>query len=192
MRASPIPVFPAVASTMVPPGASLPSCSALRMIPMAARSFTLPPGFKYSSLAKMSAELAGTSRFKRRRGVPPTKSVMSSATPRCEISELFRCTLQGKGRVRNRQWNQSQLSKFKVKRLFRPRGGRLCSRIISTLSAHHHLAVSFRLGLHANRAEASARPWISWPVSNGVLIADVARYLPADLVYPVESGGEKG
>jgi len=51
MSASPTPVFPAVASMMVPPGLSFPERSASSIIPMAARSFTLPPGFMYSSLA---------------------------------------------------------------------------------------------------------------------------------------------
>src|ERR1017187_3600094 len=95
IRARPIPGFPAVASTMVPPGASFPSCSARRMMPMAARSFTLPPGFRYSSLANTSADPAGTSRFNCNMGVSPTSWVMSSATRRRDISEVFEGTLQG-------------------------------------------------------------------------------------------------
>src|SRR5579864_8936605 len=101
-----MPVFPAVASTMVPPGGSFPSCSARRMMPMAARSFTLPPGFRYSSLAKTSAEPAGTSRFNCSMGVSPTSSVISSATRRWDISDVFEGTLQANGSVQNRQWNQ--------------------------------------------------------------------------------------
>jgi hypothetical protein len=50
-----MPVFPAVASMIVPPGFSLPSRSARAISPMAARSFTLPPGLRYSSFTKMSA-----------------------------------------------------------------------------------------------------------------------------------------
>src|SRR5271157_1790111 len=73
------------------------------MIPMAARSFTLPPGFRYSSLAKTSADPAGTIRFNCSMGVSPTNWVMSSATRRRDISEFLRRTLQGKGSVRNRQ-----------------------------------------------------------------------------------------
>src|SRR5450631_2825299 len=98
MSARPIPVFPAVASTIVPPGLSFPSCSARRMIPMAARSFTLPPGFRYSSLANTCADPAGTIRFNCNMGVSPTSWVMSSATRRRDISEVFEITLQGKGR----------------------------------------------------------------------------------------------
>src|SRR5271157_349294 len=73
------------------------------MIPMAARSFTLPPGFRYSSLAKTSADPAGTIRFNCSMGVSPTNWVMSSVTRRRDISEFLRRTLQGKGSVRNRQ-----------------------------------------------------------------------------------------
>ena len=98
-----MPVFPAVASTIVPPGASFPSCSARRMIPMAARSFTLPPGFRYSSLANTSADPAGTRRFNCNIAVSPTSWVMSSATRRRETSEVFERTLQVKGRRWNRQ-----------------------------------------------------------------------------------------
>ena len=62
ISASPMPVLPAVASTMVPPAESFPSRSARVIIPMAARSFTLPPGLMYSSLAKTSAAPGGTRR----------------------------------------------------------------------------------------------------------------------------------
>src|SRR6185437_1198762 len=61
---------------------------------MAARSFTLPPGFKYSSLAKMSAAPDGTTRLSCKRGVLPTSFVMSSATRSREASVRVR-TLQG-------------------------------------------------------------------------------------------------
>src|SRR5271163_4710901 len=198
INASPIPVLPAVASTMVPPGASLPCCSARRMIPMAARSFTLPPGFKYSSLAKMSAEPAGTRRLSRRTGVPPTRSVMSSATPRWETSGFFRCTLQGKGRDGNRQWNRSQV--FEIPRtsrgddgfLFRARGCRLGACVVAALGSDGEFAVSFGFGLNPDRAEAAAGSGIGWLVADRVLIADVVRHLPADLIHLVESAGEKG
>src|ERR1039458_3090254 len=97
ISASPIPVLPAVASTMVPPGASFPSCSALRMIPMAARSFTLPPGFRYSSLAKMSADPGGASFFICSIGVSPTSFEISSLRRRQErVVDV--ATLQSKER----------------------------------------------------------------------------------------------
>src|SRR5256714_4173969 len=83
---------------MVPPGASFPSCSARRMMPMAARSWTLPPGFRYSSFANASADPAGTSRFNFKSGVSPTSWVMSSATRKRDISEIFEVTLQGTSR----------------------------------------------------------------------------------------------
>src|SRR5579863_10159758 len=90
-----MPVFPAVASTIVPPETNFPSCSARLMIPIAARSFTLPPGFRYSSLAKTSADPGGTNRFNCNIGVSPTNCVMSSATRRRDNSEFCKVTLQG-------------------------------------------------------------------------------------------------
>src|SRR4051794_19444337 len=88
---------------MVPPGRSFPSCSARRMIPMAARSFRLPPGLRYSSFAKTSPDPDGTRRLSCSMGVSPTSWVMSSATRRRDISEVFRLTLQGTGEDGNRQ-----------------------------------------------------------------------------------------
>src|SRR3954470_11492759 len=88
---------------MVPPGRSFPSCSARRMIPMAARSFRLPPGLRYSSLAKTSPDPDGTRRLSCSMGVSPTSWVMSSATRRRDTSEVFRLTLQGTGEDGNRQ-----------------------------------------------------------------------------------------
>ena len=54
-NASAIPVLPLVASTIVVrPGSILPSASAASIIATPMRSFTLPPGFKDSSLAYSS------------------------------------------------------------------------------------------------------------------------------------------
>src|SRR5437870_852451 len=63
------------------------------MIPMAARSFTLPPGFRYSSFAKTSPEPGATRRLRRSIGVWPTNSVISSATRRQALERIG--TLQG-------------------------------------------------------------------------------------------------
>jgi len=60
---------------------------------MAARSFTLPPGFKYSSFAKTSAASDGTMLPSRSIGVSPTNSVIFSATRRRALEEMG--TLQG-------------------------------------------------------------------------------------------------
>ena len=49
-----MPVLPAVPSTTVPPGRSLPLRSASSMIARAARSFTEPPGFMNSALPRIS------------------------------------------------------------------------------------------------------------------------------------------
>src|SRR5204863_2956646 len=86
-------VFPAVASTMTPPLWSKPSFSARWIIPIAARSFTLPPGFRYSSLAKTSAQSVGTILRRCSIGVCPTSSVISSATRRDDLDRVG--TLQG-------------------------------------------------------------------------------------------------
>ena len=48
--ASPTPVLPAVASTIVPPGLSRPSFSAASIIETPIRSLKLPPGLTDSSL----------------------------------------------------------------------------------------------------------------------------------------------
>ena len=49
--ASPTPVLPEVGSTIVPPGWSSPEASAASIIRSAMRSFTEPPGFRYSTFA---------------------------------------------------------------------------------------------------------------------------------------------
>src|SRR3984893_3677122 len=90
-----MPVFPAVASMTVPPGFSLPVRSASLIKPMAARSFTLPPGFRYSSLAKISAEPGGASLFICSIGVSPTSFDISSLTRRREL-DVINGTLQSK------------------------------------------------------------------------------------------------
>ena len=73
-----MPVFPAVGSIINEPGSRTPRRSASRIIPSAARSFTDPPGFMYSSLAKSSAAGGGANLDRRSSGVPPTSSRMFS------------------------------------------------------------------------------------------------------------------
>ena len=78
--ASVIPVFPLVASSKVLPGPSLPSAIAARIMAIAARSFTLPPGLCHSALA--SNVIPGSSRTTRSRrssGVLPIR--LSSREP---------------------------------------------------------------------------------------------------------------
>ena len=53
--ARPTPVLPEVGSTIVPPGFSFPSRSAASIIARPIRSLTEPPGFRYSSFARMRA-----------------------------------------------------------------------------------------------------------------------------------------
>eukprot|EP00976_Prorocentrum_cordatum_P062750 1176830-Prorocentrum_minimum.AAC.10 len=77
-RASPIPVFPAVPSTTSPPGLSTPRSSASLMRYKAARSLTLPPGFKNSALPRISHPVASEAAFRRIRGVRPMVSMKES------------------------------------------------------------------------------------------------------------------
>src|SRR5438093_12057907 len=74
-----MPVFPLVGSTIVSPGLRWPSRSAVSIMFSAIRSFTLPAGFIDSTLPRTSAEPAGTTRFSRTIGVPPTRSSTVSA-----------------------------------------------------------------------------------------------------------------
>src|SRR5438067_1273836 len=74
--ASPTPVLPEVGSTIVPPGLSLPSRSAASIIGRPMRSFTEPPGFRYSSLARICAPPRGESLSRRAVGVAPTSARM--------------------------------------------------------------------------------------------------------------------
>src|SRR2546427_4542878 len=57
-----MPVVPAVYSTTVPPGGSLPSAAARSTMARATRSFMLPVGLADSSLATTRAEAGGTTR----------------------------------------------------------------------------------------------------------------------------------
>src|SRR5215203_3048426 len=72
--ASPTPVLPEVGSTIVPPGLSFPSRSAASIRGRPIRSFTDPPGFRYSSLASSSGPPGGASFWSRTIGVLPTSS----------------------------------------------------------------------------------------------------------------------
>ena len=76
-NASPTPVLPLVGSMMVPPGLSIPRCSASSIIARAMRSFTLPAGLKYSSFAISRAPdfFDAPEPESSMRGVPPTRSV---------------------------------------------------------------------------------------------------------------------
>ena len=70
-----MPVLPEVASTMVWPGLSRPRRSASSMMPIARRSFTEPPGLKYSTLTYI-VTCFGASRLMRTTGVRPMVSRM--------------------------------------------------------------------------------------------------------------------
>src|SRR5437867_5527018 len=74
--ASPTPVLPDVASTIRPPGLSRPSRSAASIIASPIRSFTEPPGLKYSALAYTGVRIPWVTRFSRTSGVQPIVSRM--------------------------------------------------------------------------------------------------------------------
>ena len=64
---------------MTPPGFSSPDASAASTIFSAIRSFTDPPGLRYSTLASTVAAMPSVTEFSRTRGVLPTRSTMCSA-----------------------------------------------------------------------------------------------------------------
>src|SRR5689334_3536191 len=76
--ASPTPVLPLVGSTMVPPGFSSPLCSAASIMRRAMRSFTDPPGLKYSTLARTVAWMPAVTLLSLTSGVLPTRLIIES------------------------------------------------------------------------------------------------------------------
>ena len=76
---SPIPVLPAVPSTTVPPGRSVPRFTASWMMKSAARSLTDWPGFMNSALPRMVHPVISEARFSLMRGVRPTAAATPSA-----------------------------------------------------------------------------------------------------------------
>ena len=72
-------MLPEVGSTIVPPGWSAPDSSAASIIRVAIRSFTEPPGLKYSTLASTTGPFsapptASRDRPSRSSGVLPIRS----------------------------------------------------------------------------------------------------------------------
>src|SRR5262249_37020289 len=112
-RPNPTPVVPEVPSMIVPPGLILPACSAASNMVMPMRSFTLPPGFKYSSFASTVARTPRTTRFRRTSGVLPITSRMllchmfgSPNTPNLRYHKHFFDSRfdPGKGLCRSCHW----------------------------------------------------------------------------------------
>jgi hypothetical protein len=71
-------VLPEVGSTIVPPGFSSPDASAASIIRTAMRSFTEPPGLKYSTFASTVGASPSVTRFSRTSGVLPISSTIDS------------------------------------------------------------------------------------------------------------------
>src|SRR2546421_6618130 len=78
--ASPWPVLPEVGSTIVPPGLRAPDRSAASIMRRPMRSFTLPPGFSISSLARIVGLTPRVTAWSRTRGVSPIASRKLSRT----------------------------------------------------------------------------------------------------------------
>src|SRR4051812_16519756 len=97
--ASPAPVLPDVGSTIVPPGCKRPSRSAASIIAIAARSFTLPPGFTVSTLARSRPGTSSASemRLSRASGVLPTRSRIDSAY--CTLRRYPAISLPDRGMI---------------------------------------------------------------------------------------------
>ncbi len=74
-----MPVFPAVPSTMSPPGFNVPRAMASRTIYSAARSFTEPPGFMNSALPRIRQPVAFDAARSSIKGVPPMASITLAA-----------------------------------------------------------------------------------------------------------------
>ena len=72
--ASPIPVLPAVPSTITPPGRKSPRASASKTIAFAARSLTEPPGFINSAFPKILQPVSSEALRSFISGVLPTAS----------------------------------------------------------------------------------------------------------------------
>ncbi len=71
-----MPVLPEVGSTIVPPGLSAPEASAASIMRIAIRSFTEPPGLKYSTFASTVALIPSVTLFSLTSGVLPTRSMI--------------------------------------------------------------------------------------------------------------------
>ena len=73
---------------MTPPGCSAPEASAASTIASAIRSFTDPPGLKYSTLASTVAAMPSVTLVRRTSGVFPTRSMTWSVTCTAGLSSV--------------------------------------------------------------------------------------------------------
>ena len=87
-----MPVLPEVGSTIVVLGPISPACSPASIIARPIRSFTLPPGLKYSSLASRWHGRSRPIRSRRTIGVPPIRSITESTTSIRGPGSVIRCT----------------------------------------------------------------------------------------------------
>src|SRR5579884_2114508 len=190
-----MPVLPAVASTMVPPGLSWPSASALRIIPIAALSFTLPPGFRYSSLAKTSAAFSGTMRRSRKTGVWPTNSVIFSATRNPVIANFLdygrdRRTVKRMSKNKSGCRETAPQNKLKLRNTLAV--GRLLfvSKVTFT-GPDLQFFVAWCASFHLYVTIAAIAAGVCGPIGDAVLIADVLGYFLADFINFRQIFGKK-
>src|ERR1035438_911832 len=178
MSAKPTPVLPAVASRIVDPACSTPRASASRIIPRAARSLILPPGFRNSNLANTAAAPSGVTRASCSMGVWPTSWVMSEA-------------ILGDEREETATVIESSLSHRQVGPavgpsllLPRPRGllRHASRRIIPRAGADFELTHSLRLGRHLHTPKSRLRRWLRRVVANCVLVANITRHFGGNFV----------
>ncbi len=92
-------MFPDVGSTIVPPGRSFPSRSAASIIGRPIRSFTEPPGLRYSSFASSCAPPRGVSLSSRTIGVEPTSSRIVGYCIAGSVFDPMNVTIVGRGNV---------------------------------------------------------------------------------------------
>ena len=87
----PMPVLPAVPSTIVPPGRSVPRFTASWMMNSAARSFTDWPGFMNSALPRMVQPVSSEARLSLMRGVRPTAAATPLAKGKTDLLVVSTC-----------------------------------------------------------------------------------------------------
>ena len=151
--ARPTPVLPEVGSTIVPPGLSFPSRSAASIIGRPMRSFTEPPGFRYSSFARICA--------------PPRRRELLEADDRRRADEL-----EDRGELRAAR--RGSLRRLPPGRSLRPLSRRSRARPRPTGRARAWRRRRPRRCPRSPRSRArsrsSARTRRSWPALSSVVV----------------------
>ena len=112
-----MPVLPLVGSTIVPPGCSAPLASAASTMRTAMRSFTEPPGLRYSTLASTRGASGPSSRVtevSRTSGVLPTRSTTDSAY--CTGASSTRARPPGPSPPHPIRWTVGERRRWRVRK----------------------------------------------------------------------------